>query len=92
MLQQGSTCTDNESLPMFRGSIPALVTPFDQGAVDEPVLRTLVDWQIASGTAALVACGTTGESSTLCDAEWEQVIGACVEQSGGAVPVDLPPF
>jgi len=72
---------------MFSGSIPALVTPFRDGAFDEAAFRQLVDWQIDNGTAALVPCGTTGESSTLSNAEHHRVIEVCVEQAAGRVPV-----
>jgi 4-hydroxy-tetrahydrodipicolinate synthase len=72
---------------MFSGSIPALVTPFRDGAFDEKAFRRLVDWQIENGSSALVACGTTGEASTLSNAEHHRVIEVCVEQAGGRVPV-----
>lgn len=72
---------------MFSGSIPALVTPFRDGAFDEKAFRRLVDWQIEQGSAALVACGTTGEASTLSNAEHHRVIEVCVEQAAGRVPV-----
>jgi 4-hydroxy-tetrahydrodipicolinate synthase len=72
---------------MFSGSIPALVTPFRDGAVDEKAFRRLVDWQIESGSSALVPCGTTGESATLDHEEHHRVIGWCVEQAAGRVPV-----
>jgi 4-hydroxy-tetrahydrodipicolinate synthase len=72
---------------MFSGSIPALVTPFRDGNVDEVAFRRLVDWQIESGSAALVPCGTTGESATLSYEEHYRVIEICVEQAGGRVPV-----
>ena len=72
---------------MFSGSIPALVTPFRDGAFDEPAFRRLVDWQIENGSAALVPCGTTGENSTLSNAEHHRVIEVCVEQAAGRVPV-----
>ena len=72
---------------MFSGSIPALVTPFRDGAFDEPAFRRLVDWQIGSGSSALVPCGTTGENSTLSNAEHHRVIEVCVEQAAGRVPV-----
>ncbi|MBC2660970.1 4-hydroxy-tetrahydrodipicolinate synthase [Novosphingobium flavum] len=72
---------------MFSGSIPALVTPFRDGVFDEKAFRRLVDWQIASGSAALVPCGTTGENSTLSNAEHHRVIEVCVEQAAGRVPV-----
>lgn len=72
---------------MFSGSIPALVTPFRDGAVDEAALRRLVDWQIAEGSSALVPCGTTGEASTMDNAEHYRVVEVCVEQAHGRVPV-----
>ena len=72
---------------MFSGSIPALVTPFRDGAFDEKAFRRLVDWQIEQGSSALVPCGTTGESSTLSNAEHHRVIELCVEQTAGRVPV-----
>jgi 4-hydroxy-tetrahydrodipicolinate synthase len=72
---------------MFSGSIPALVTPFRDGAFDEAGFRRLVDWQIEQGSAALVPCGTTGEASTLSNAEHHRVIEVCIEQAAGRVPV-----
>lgn len=72
---------------MFSGSIPALVTPFRDGAFDEEAFRQLVEWQIAEGSTALVPCGTTGENSTLSNAEHHRVIEVCVEQAAGRVPV-----
>ncbi|NLR71353.1 4-hydroxy-tetrahydrodipicolinate synthase [Novosphingobium sp. ERN07] len=72
---------------MFSGSIPALVTPFRDGAFDEKTFRRLVDWQIENGSSALVPCGTTGEASTLSNAEHHRVIEVCVEQAAGRVPV-----
>lgn len=72
---------------MFSGSIPALVTPFRDGALDEKAFRRLVDWQIENGSSALVPCGTTGENSTLSNAEHHRVIELCVEQAAGRVPI-----
>ncbi len=72
---------------MFSGSIPALVTPFRDGVFDEKAFRRLVDWQIDNGSSALVPCGTTGEASTLSNAEHHRVIEVCVEQAAGRVPV-----
>jgi len=72
---------------MFSGSIPALVTPFRDGSLDESAFRRLVDWQIEQGSAALVPCGTTGEASTLSNAEHHRVIELCIEQAAGRVPV-----
>ncbi|MEL6877360.1 MAG: 4-hydroxy-tetrahydrodipicolinate synthase [Pseudomonadota bacterium] len=72
---------------MFSGSIPALVTPFRDGAFDEAAFRKLVDWQIEQGSSALVPCGTTGEASTLSNAEHHRVIEVCIEQAAGRVPI-----
>ncbi len=72
---------------MFSGSIPALVTPFRDGLIDEAAFRALVDWQIDNGSSALVPCGTTGESATLSYDEHYRVIEMCIEQAAGQVPV-----
>lgn len=72
---------------MFSGSIPALVTPFYDGAFSESHFRTLVEWQIAEGSSALVPCGTTGEAPTLSFDEHYRVISLCIEQAAGRVPV-----
>lgn len=73
--------------PLFRGAAVALVTPFDGGKVDVPALRRLVNMQIENGTAALVACGTTGEPATLTPEERETVIREVVKAADGRVPV-----
>lgn len=72
---------------MFFGSIPALVTPFKDGAVDEHAFRDFVEWQISEGSNGLVPCGTTGEVATLSREEQRAVIRATVEVSNGRVPV-----
>lgn len=72
---------------MFRGSIPALVTPFRDESFDEAEFRALVDWQIEQGSSALVPCGTTGESATMSIDEHNHVVAVCVEQAAGRVPV-----
>ena len=72
---------------MFTGSIPALATPFRDGAFDEAAYRQLIDWQIENGSKGLVPCGTTGEASTLSNAEHHRVIEVCIEQAAGRVPV-----
>jgi 4-hydroxy-tetrahydrodipicolinate synthase len=72
---------------MFKGSIVAIVTPFSNGAVDEKKLRELVDFQIENGTDAIVACGTTGESSTLDNEEHLNVIRIVFGQANKRVPV-----
>lgn len=72
---------------MFFGSIPALVTPFAAGRVDEALFRDFVAWQVAEGSDGLVPCGTTGEAATLTDAEHRRLIEIAVEVAGGKVPV-----
>jgi len=71
----------------IRGSIPALITPMKDGAVDEAAFRKLVNWQIDQGSHGLVPCGTTGESPTLSHEEHMRVIEICVEEARGRVPV-----
>ncbi|MPT47437.1 MAG: 4-hydroxy-tetrahydrodipicolinate synthase [Sphingobium sp.] len=72
---------------MFSGSIPALVTPFRDGRLDEDAFRAFVDWQVTEGSGALVPCGTTGESATMTVEEHNRVVAICVEQAAGRVPV-----
>lgn len=72
---------------MFKGSMPALVTPFKDGAVDFDTLKRLVDWHVAEGSHGLVPVGTTGESPTLTHREHEAVIECVVEAAAGRVPV-----
>ena len=72
---------------MFFGSIPALVTPFAAGRVNEAAFRDLVDWQIAEGSNGLVPCGTTGESATMSAEEQRRVIEMTVDVAKGRVPV-----
>jgi len=74
-------------MTMFTGSIPALATPFCDGMIDEAAFRRLVDWQIEQGSSALVPCGTTGEASTLSNAEHHRVVELCIEQAAGRVPI-----
>jgi 4-hydroxy-tetrahydrodipicolinate synthase len=72
---------------MFAGCTVALVTPFRDGEVDYPALRTLVDWHLAQGTHILSPVGTTGESPTLSHEEHERVIATVVECAAGRVKV-----
>ncbi len=72
---------------MFSGSIPALVTPFRDGAFDASAYARLVNWQIDEGTSAIVPCGTTGESATLGFDEHYRVMDCCIEAAAGRVPV-----
>ena len=67
--------------------MPALVTPFRDGAVDEPAFRALVERQITGGVHGLVPVGTTGETATLSHDEHRRVVEICMEVAGGRVPV-----
>jgi 4-hydroxy-tetrahydrodipicolinate synthase len=72
---------------MFKGSMPALVTPLKDGAVDFAALEAIVEWHISEGSHGLVPVGTTGESPTLTHHEHEAVIEAVVKTAAGRVPV-----
>ena len=72
---------------MIKGSIPALVTPFKNGALDLDTLKSLVDWHIDQGSTGLVPVGTTGESPTLSHEEHETVVEEVVRAAAGRVPV-----
>ncbi|HEV2866612.1 MAG TPA: 4-hydroxy-tetrahydrodipicolinate synthase [Allosphingosinicella sp.] len=72
---------------MFRGSFPALVTPFRDEAFDRDSYRTFVEWQLSEGSHGLVPCGTTGESATLEPGEHREAIEICVAAAAGRVPV-----
>ena len=70
------------------GSIVALVTPmFDDGSVDYPTLRKLIDWHITEGTDCIGVVGTTGESPTVNVQEHCEIIRVSVEQAAGRVPI-----
>jgi 4-hydroxy-tetrahydrodipicolinate synthase len=71
----------------FSGSMPALVTPFKDGKIDEQAFRGLIDWQISSGSSGLVPVGTTGESPTLSHEEHRRAVDICVDEARGRVPV-----
>jgi 4-hydroxy-tetrahydrodipicolinate synthase len=72
---------------MFSGSIPALVTLFRDGTIDEANFKAFIDWQVREGSTALVPCGTTGESATLGYDEHYRAIDLCIEAADGRVPV-----
>lgn len=73
---------------MFKGSFPALVTPFDDsGALDESAFTAFVEWQISEGSHGLVPVGTTGESPTLSHDEHKRVVELCVQTANKRVPV-----
>jgi 4-hydroxy-tetrahydrodipicolinate synthase len=72
---------------MFKGSITALVTPFDGESVDYGAYERLVEFQIQSGTHGLVPVGTTGESPTLSHEEHQRVVETCIAAAKGRVPI-----
>jgi 4-hydroxy-tetrahydrodipicolinate synthase len=73
---------------MFRGSIVAIITPFDrEGNFDEETFRQLIEFQIENGTDAIVPCGSTGEAATLDHRGHTEVIRACVDQVKKRVPI-----
>ena len=73
----------------WRGTYTVLVTPFtaDGLAVDVPGLKRLVDWQIEQGIHGLIPLGSTGEFLSMTMAEQEMVMGVCIKQAAGRVPV-----
>jgi 4-hydroxy-tetrahydrodipicolinate synthase len=73
--------------PRFHGVLPALITPFRDGAVDEEAFIRLIERQIAGGVHGLVPAGTTGESATLSHDEHRRVVELCVKTTAGRVPV-----
>lgn len=75
------------SEPLFRGVLPALVTPFRNGQVDEDAFVALVERQIDGGVHGLVPVGTTGETATLSHEEHRRVVELCVKTARGRVPV-----
>ena len=72
---------------MFKGSFPALVTPFKNGELDVDTLKQLVDWHVDQGSHGLVPVGTTGESPTLSHREHEIVVEEVVKAAAGRIPV-----
>lgn len=72
---------------MFKGSMPALITPMKSGEVDFDALKSLVEWHIEQGSHGLVPVGTTGESPTLSHDEHDAVVETVVKTAAGRVPV-----
>lgn len=72
---------------MFTGIIPALITPFRDGVVDEPAFRDYIEWLVASGVHGVVPCGTTGEAGALSSEEYARVVRIAVSQVRQRVPV-----
>ncbi len=73
--------------PVFKGSAVALITPYRNNKVDFDAYGALIDFQIASGTAAIVVCATTGEAPTLADDEHHACIDYAVQRVAGRIPV-----
>lgn len=73
--------------PLFTGSGVALVTPFTKEGVDYDKLGELIEFHIANSTDAIIICGTTGEASTMPDAEHKEAIRYTVEKTAGRIPV-----
>ena len=76
-----------EKKHIFKGVATALVTPLNENGVDYPAFKRLIEWQIQEGINALVICGTTGEGSTLSDAEHRQVLKFALDTAAGRVPM-----
>lgn len=74
-------------MSIFRGAFVAIVTPFNDGEVDEQGLVDLIEFHIANGTHGIVPCGTTGESATMSHAEHHRVVELTVKTVNGRVPV-----
>jgi 4-hydroxy-tetrahydrodipicolinate synthase len=74
-------------MPLFQGSAVALVTPFDEAGVSEPVLRNLVRFHLEEGTAGLVVCGSTGEAATMVPEEQRTAVEVVVDEVARQVPV-----
>jgi len=72
---------------MFKGSIPALITPFDKGQVDYGSFNKIIEWSISEGSDGFVPCGTTGESPTLSHGEHKKIVEECVRIVNKRVPV-----
>jgi len=72
---------------MFKGSMIPIVTPFKDGKIDEEGFRNLIEFNIESGTDAIIPCGTTGESATLTHKEHETLINISLEAANHRVPV-----
>jgi len=72
---------------MFRGSIPALITPFIKGKIDYESFYKIIEWSLSEGSHGFVPCGTTGESPTLSHEEHIRVIDECIRIVDKRVPV-----
>ncbi len=80
--------TDMTTQHRIQGSIPALITPMlDNGQVDYPTLRKLIDWHVSEGTDGLVIVGTSGESPTVTVEEHREILRVSVEQAAKRIPI-----
>ncbi|WP_337264560.1 MULTISPECIES: 4-hydroxy-tetrahydrodipicolinate synthase [unclassified Serratia (in: enterobacteria)] len=74
-------------MDQFNGSIPALVTPLENGKLNTTILNNLIDWHVEQGSSALVICGTTGESPTLSHQEQIEIIAHAVKMARERLPI-----
>lgn len=74
-------------MALFKGSGVAIVTPFTENGIDFDKLGELLDWQVESGTDAIIICGTTGEATTMSDVEKKAAYKYTVERIAGRIPV-----
>jgi 4-hydroxy-tetrahydrodipicolinate synthase len=72
---------------MFKGSIPAIITPFKNYEIDWKSFDNFLEWQIEQGSHGFVPCGTTGESPTLSHDEHKAIVERCVKVVKNRVPV-----
>ena len=72
---------------MFKGSIPALITPFKNEKVDYSSYEKIIEWSISEGSHGFVPCGTTGESPTLSHEEHKKIVEECIHTVNKRVPV-----
>ena len=72
---------------MFKGSIPALITPFKDGNVDYESFTSIIEWSLSQGSHGFVPCGTTGESPTLSHQEHKKIVEECIRVVDHRVPV-----
>lgn len=82
-----ATTTTASATVDLRGTWTALITPFRDGTLDEPALRTLVETQVTGGVTGVVACGSTGETPTLSLDEFRRTVAIAIEQAAGRIPV-----
>lgn len=72
---------------MFKGSLVALITPFQKAQIDFEALARLVEWHVQEGTQGIVACGTTGEFSSLTSTDQREILATCVQAAHGKLPI-----